>query len=110
MPLRTPKQFVESLKDGRALFYRGDRVEDPSTHPVIARGVHHAMLDYEMAEDPRHRDLAVVREGGEEFSRYFQIPRSSEDLLQRSRLIELQTAIGKTMVVLIKEIGTDALF
>ena len=37
-------------------------------------------------------------------------PRTTEDLLNRSRLIEAATAEGDTLVVLIKEIGTDALF
>src|SRR5262249_2998536 len=44
------------------------------------------------------------------FSRYYQIPRTSDDLLKRSVLIEQATAAGGTLVVLIKEIGTDALF
>jgi aromatic ring hydroxylase len=43
-------------------------------------------------------------------SRYYQIPRSADDLRSRSALIELATSEGATLVVLIKEIGTDALF
>ena len=47
---------------------------------------------------------------GEDISAYYRIPRSAEDLLARSKLIETVTAAGGTMVTLIKEIGTDALF
>jgi aromatic ring hydroxylase len=110
MGLRTPDQYVESIRDGRTVYYRGEKVHDVTTHPVIKKAVHHASLDYEMAEAPATRDLAVVEEGGDRYSRYFKIPSSTDDLLKRSQLIEAATALGSTLVVLVKEIGTDALF
>jgi len=106
MPLRTPDQYLASLRDGRHVYYRGRRVEDVTAHPVIGLAARHAAIDYAMAEDSRYRDLAVV----EGRSRYFVPPRSAEDLLARSRLIESATRQGGTLVVLIKEIGSDALF
>src|SRR3712207_3905683 len=63
-------------------------------------------IDYEMAEQGEWHDLAVV----DGRSRYYAPPRTPEDLLARSRLIEESTRLGATLVVLIKEIGTDALF
>jgi aromatic ring hydroxylase len=109
MPLRTADAYVDSLRDGRTVYFRGQRVEDVTTHPVISVAVQHAAIDYRLAEDPRHRALCVASEDGAEYSRYYQIPHSAEDLLRRSELIELATAEGGTLVVLIKEIGTDAL-
>ncbi|MBI3971373.1 MAG: gamma-aminobutyrate dehydratase [Chloroflexi bacterium] len=106
MPLRTPEQYLESLRDGRRVYYRGRRVEDVTTHPVIGIAARHAAIDYEMAEDPAYRDLAVV----DGVSRYFVPPRNADDLLARSRLIETATRLGGTLVVLIKEIGSDALY
>ncbi len=105
--LRTAEQFLESLRDDRTIYYRGERVEDVTTHPVLRHAVEHACLDYQMAEEPEYRELALCDAG---YSRYFEIPRSGEDLLARSALIEASTRAGKTLVVLIKEIGTDALF
>src|SRR6185436_1501802 len=110
MPLRTVQQYVESLRDDRTVFYRGERVPDVTRHPVISVAVEHASIDYAMADDPVHRDLAVIHDGGDEYSRYYDIARSADDLLKRSALIEKATAAGGTLVVLIKEIGTDALF
>jgi 4-hydroxybutyryl-CoA dehydratase / vinylacetyl-CoA-Delta-isomerase len=109
MPLRTPEDYVASLKDGRTVYFRGARVADVTTHPVIGVAVRHAAIDYRLAEDPRHRDLCVVSDAAGEYSRYYQLPRTSDDLLKRCELIELATAVGETLVVLIKEIGTDAL-
>jgi len=105
--LRTESEYRESLRDGRRVFYRGEQVSDVTTHPVFSHAVDHAALDYRMAEDPRYRHLAVTEDG---HSRYFHVPRSADDLLARSALIEAATRAGKTLVVLIKEIGTDALF
>src|SRR5581483_10676815 len=70
----------------------------------------HASIDYELAERPELRELAVVADEDGTYSRYYQLPRSADDLLKRSELIERATAEGGTLVVLIKEIGTDALF
>ena len=109
MGLRTPDQYKASLRDGRAVFFRGEKVADVTTHPVIGIAVEHAALDYRMAEDPKYRDLAVVKEGSDEYSRYFHLPQNGDDLLKRSNLIAAATREGATLVVLIKEIGTDAL-
>ena len=112
MALRTPQAYKASLQDERVIYYKGERVQDVTTHPVLRVAVNHACIDYAMAEDPRYRALAVVPDPqtGEEISRYYHLPRSSDDLLKRSQLIETATGLGRTLVVLIKEIGTDALF
>ena len=109
MGLRTVEQYKASLRDGRAVFFRGDKVADVTAHPVIGIAVEHAALDYRMAEDPQYRELAVVKEGADEYSRYYHLPRNGDDLLKRSALIAAATREGATLVVLIKEIGTDAL-
>ncbi|HTE85488.1 MAG TPA: 4-hydroxyphenylacetate 3-hydroxylase N-terminal domain-containing protein [Dehalococcoidia bacterium] len=112
MPLRSPDQYRASLRDGRAVFFRGEPVPDVTTHSTIGIAVDHACLDYSMAEDPAYRGLATVTYDDAEgvYSRYYKLPRSTEDLLRRSQLIEAATSLGNTLVVLVKEIGTDALF
>jgi aromatic ring hydroxylase len=112
MGLRTVNEYKASLLDGRVVYFRGQRVEDVTTHPVIGVAVDHAAIDYKIAHDPQHRDLAVYqdKEIGQEYSRYFKIPSQPDDLLKRSELIETSTRLGRTLVVLVKEIGTDCLF
>jgi aromatic ring hydroxylase len=112
MALRTPDQYRASLTDGRRLFYKGAPVDDITAVPELRVAVDHAAIDYEVAEDPQYRDLAVWKDpaDGEECSAYYKIPRSAQDLLDRSQLIETCTALGGTMVTLIKEIGSDGLF
>ncbi len=112
MGLSTADEYRDSLRDGRTLWYRGRRVPDILEEPDLRVAVDHAALDYEVGHDPLYRDLAVAKDpdSGSEYSAYYAIPHSSEDLLARSRLIETVTGLGGTMVTLVKEIGSDALF
>lgn len=110
MPLRSPSQYVESLRDARTVYFRGRRVPDVTEHPAIRIGIDHAAIDFALAEDAEHRGLAVVDADGQQYSRYFKLPQTAQDLLERSALIELSTRKGATMVCLVKEIGTDCLF
>ncbi|MGE5246908.1 MAG: 4-hydroxyphenylacetate 3-hydroxylase family protein [Verrucomicrobiota bacterium] len=111
MGLKTLEQHRESLRDGREVYFDGERVADVTTHPVLGAGMAFAAIDYRLAEDPEHRDLAVcnVPETGEEFSRFYKIPQNAEDLLKRRELIAAGSRVNGGPP-LIKEIGTDALF
>ena len=64
MALRTAAEYVESLRDEREVWYRGERVADVVRHPVIGKAVRHATIDFEMAERDEYRDLAVYEEDG----------------------------------------------
>src|ERR1700690_8262 len=110
MALRTGAEFPAGLPDSREVYYRGQKVSSVVDHPELGVAARHAAIDFEMAENPKFRELAVHRDGAEEYSAYYRVPRNSQDLLLRSKLIEAGTAEGATLVLLIKEIGTDALF
>ncbi len=99
MALMKADDFRASLRDGRRLYYRGRKVADVTAEPDLAVGVDHAALDYELADDPKHRDQVVYEDpdSGGECTAYYRIPRSPEDLLARSRLIELGTEHGGTI-------------
>lgn len=110
MGLRTPQQFLDGLRDRREVYYRGQRVESVPDHPELGVAARHAAIDFQLAEDPKSRGIAVYREGKEVYSAYYRIPRHADGLLARCNLIETATALGATLVILVKEIGTDALF
>jgi 4-hydroxybutyryl-CoA dehydratase / vinylacetyl-CoA-Delta-isomerase len=110
MGLRTADQFLAGLRDTREVYYRGERVRVVPDHPELGVVARHVAIDFELAEDPQFTDLARHQEGEEEYSAYYRVPRHASDLAARSRLIETATAEGATLVILIKEIGTDALF
>ncbi len=112
MSLRSAADYRASVADGRVVWYQGRPVADLRNEPDLVVALDHAAIDYELAGDPHHRDLAVDvdPDTGEEHSAYWRIPRSSQDLLDRSQLIDAATRAGGTMVTLIKEIGSDAAF
>jgi len=112
MALRTSDDYRKALADGRRLHYQGRLVADINEEPDLRVAVDHAAIDYDLARDPEHRDLAVAvdPESGEEYAAYYKVPRDADDLLARSRLIESATAAGGTVVTLIHEIGTDGMF
>ena len=104
--MRTPQEYLDGLRDGREVYYRGERVADVVEHPELGIAARHAALDYAFAEEQRRREVAVV----DGHSAYYHLPRTAADLRRRSSLIEQATAFAGTLVILVKEIGTDALF
>ena len=111
MALRTAGQYRQGLRDGRVVYYRGEQVEDVTTHEHLSLGVDHTSLDFDLAEDEDHRELfSWADDDGILHSRYYKHPASAQDLLNRREMIETSTRLGGSTVLLIKEIGTDALF
>ena len=112
MPLRTADEYRAGLVDGRRLYYQGRPVDDINQEPDLKVAVDHAAIDFDLAHDPDHRDLAVATDPdtGEEYNAAYRIPRNAEDVMARSKLIEAGTAAGGTVVTLIHEIGTDGMF
>ena len=111
MALRTPEEYKESIRDGRNLYYRGQRVEDPTEHPALKLAVDHACIDFTMSHDPEYRDLATVFDPdiGERISRYYSVPRSSEDLLKRSELTQVGTRLGDGLLLWTRSVPSDGL-
>ncbi len=110
MSVKSPAEYVESLRDGRRVMFRGAWVPDVTEHPVLRKAIDHAAIDYRLAEEEPTRELFTAEVAGERVSRFYKVPTSAEDLLLRMRAIETATAEGRTVVTLIHEIGTDALF
>ena len=68
MALRTADEYRASLRDGRRVYFRGKPVADVTTHPFKKVAADHAALDFELAGDTAHRDLAVFKEDGRHLS------------------------------------------
>jgi len=111
MGLRSVEGYLESLRDGREIYYRGERVYDVTVHEVLSAAIRHASDIYRLQSDPKYRDLLVYEDPEYGLiSRFYKIPRSPGDLLERFRLIYETTRLGRGMFNIIKAIGSDALF
>ncbi|MFQ5997961.1 MAG: 4-hydroxyphenylacetate 3-hydroxylase family protein [Candidatus Bathyarchaeia archaeon] len=112
MVLRTSEEFKESLRDGRELYILGERVQDITAHPILCITVAHSASIFDIAEEPAVRELftCLSPDSGQTISRYFETPRSKEDLLRRNLLIEECTRRCRSTFNIVKTVGTDALF
>src|SRR5206468_1528000 len=54
---RSGSEYTRALKDGRAVFLDGGRVDDVTSHPAFAEGVRSIARLYDIAHDPANREL-----------------------------------------------------
>ncbi len=111
MALRTADQYLAALRDGRTVYYKGERVPDVTTHPDLGRAARHCAVDYSFTDDPHHRGLALTEDDdGVPINRFYKLPRTADDLLKRREMIAETTRAGRALIVLVREIGTDYLY
>ena len=55
--LRTGKEHLESLRDGRAIYIGGERIDDVTTHPAFRNAAATVAALYDLKADPALRDL-----------------------------------------------------
>ena len=84
------RQYIESLKDGREVWYEGERVASVPDHPVLRRCVENRAREYDLHDHPECRELlSFSDDDGERRCIMYRIPGSMEDLLQYRRALEL---------------------
>jgi 4-hydroxyphenylacetate 3-monooxygenase len=87
--LMTGDRFRESLRDGREVWYKGERVEDVTTHPATSGGIDLLAAAYDAQHDPEtHDTLTFEREDGARVSKAWMVPRTKEDLKRRRESVE----------------------
>ncbi|MFF3574576.1 4-hydroxyphenylacetate 3-hydroxylase N-terminal domain-containing protein [Nocardia jiangxiensis] len=103
MGVRTAEQYRKGLIDDRTIVYRGRRVIDVEQEPDIRSATDRCALCFSIAAD---RPALAIRDG---YSAFYHLPRSREDLIARSELLQEISRRGAGAIVL-KEVGSDALF
>ncbi len=81
--LMTGDEFLASLRDGRRVFLGRERVDDVTAHPAFRNAARTIAAIYDRKRAPENRDVMVCAEDGEEFSAYYLLPRTREDLIRR---------------------------
>jgi 4-hydroxyphenylacetate 3-monooxygenase len=90
--LRTGKQYMESLRDGRSVWTSGKRVEDVTKSPVLGPGISMIAEMFDAQFDPALMETTTfIDENQERVSRSWQVPRTSEDFVARRKMIEYTT-------------------
>jgi 4-hydroxyphenylacetate 3-monooxygenase len=86
----TGAEYVESLKDGRAVYIGGERVRDVTTHPAFRNSVRSLARLYDALHEPERREALTcpTDTGSAGYThRYFRVARSREELIAQQRAI-----------------------
>ena len=81
--LRTGKEHLESIRDGRVVYIGSERVDDVTRHPAFRNAAQTVAALYDMKADPALRDEMTFEEDGGRHAIYFLRPRSRDDLQRR---------------------------
>ncbi|WP_446470005.1 4-hydroxyphenylacetate 3-hydroxylase family protein [Xenorhabdus stockiae] len=82
--IRTGKQYIENLRDGRTIFINGEKVTDHVDHPAFRNAIRSvaSLYDYKI----QHADTMTFRtETDEQMSLYWQLPSTPEKLIARGQ-------------------------
>ncbi|MFH6781071.1 4-hydroxyphenylacetate 3-hydroxylase family protein [Methylobacterium sp. MA0201] len=92
--MKTGSQHIASLKDRRALYIDGQRVEDATRHPAFARTIASVGRLFDFASDPAQAELMsfATPEGGRA-NRIWQLPESYGNLVARRQGLEAWTGL-----------------
>lgn len=81
--IRTGKDYLESLKDGRQVYIDGEQVEDVTTHPAL-KGISQTVAKmYDLIADPANDMTFTSPTTGNPVSKAYMIPKSVEDLTEK---------------------------
>lgn len=91
MAVRSGAQYLEGLRDGREVWYSGERVLDVTTHPAFASGARTIARLYDLQHDLKYRDVLTYPspKTGERVGVSFLMPRRVEELVQRRTMMEV---------------------
>ncbi len=83
--LKTGREHLESLHDGRVIYIGSERITDVTTHPAFRRTAQTVAMLYDMKADPANAATMSYELGGERFSTFFLQPTTRDGLAQRTR-------------------------
>jgi len=88
--IRTGEEYRESIRDGRAVWIDGERVDDVPTHPAFAPIVDIRARIYDMAHEPATRELMGYAdpESGERLAIGAKLPLSKDDWYAKRRAVD----------------------
>lgn len=90
MAIKTPQQYMESLKDGRVVYCNGEKVDDVTTHPILKICRDWVAMDYVLQMDSRFQDLLTEKgDDGERVSFALMPQKSQADLMRLREVVKL---------------------
>ena len=107
MPLKTPQEYLESIKRPVNLYVLGEKVKEFWEHPIIKPSINTVMKIYELAQIDEYKDIMTAKSHltGEIINRFTHIHQSTEDLIKK---VQMQRLLGgKTSCCFQRCVGFD---
>ncbi|MFC7366661.1 MULTISPECIES: 4-hydroxyphenylacetate 3-hydroxylase family protein [Bhargavaea] len=80
----TGNEYLESLRDGRAVYLNGEKVDDVTTHPAFRNAARSYARMYDALHDKElSKKLVTTNEFGDKTHKFFVTPTSSQDLIEQ---------------------------
>ncbi|MFX3624306.1 MAG: 4-hydroxyphenylacetate 3-hydroxylase family protein [Ectobacillus sp.] len=77
------KEYIESLRDGRTVYWNGEKIDDVTKHPAYQNSVRSIARLYDSLHDPEKAPiLTTTTEQGYKTHKFFKEPRCAQDLLE----------------------------
>src|SRR5712664_492645 len=93
MPVRSGREYVESIrKQAPSVYLGGRRITDVTAEPVFQEPLHAVAEQYDMQLDPAYRDVMTYPSPttGQPVSTAFLVPRSREELVKKRQHFKLR--------------------
>jgi 4-hydroxyphenylacetate 3-monooxygenase len=92
--LKSGKEHIARLRDGRAVYIAGKRVDDVTTHPAFSRAVQSVGKLFDYASAPQNQELMTfTTPSGDRANRIWELPGSYEELVRRRSALEAWTSL-----------------
>jgi 4-hydroxybutyryl-CoA dehydratase/vinylacetyl-CoA-Delta-isomerase len=108
MPLKSPEEYLESIKRPVNLYLFGERVNEFWNHPIIKPSINTVMKIYELAQMEDYKDIMTTNSHltGEIINRFTHIHQSTDDLIKK---VKMQRLLGQhTACCFQRCVGFDA--
>jgi 4-hydroxybutyryl-CoA dehydratase/vinylacetyl-CoA-Delta-isomerase len=108
MPLKSPEEYLESIKRPVNLYLFGERVNDFWNHPIIKPSINTVMKIYELAQMDEFKNIMTTKSHftGEIINRFTHIHQSTDDLIKK---VKMQRLLGQhTACCFQRCVGFDA--
>ncbi|MEM2465088.1 MAG: 4-hydroxyphenylacetate 3-hydroxylase N-terminal domain-containing protein [Candidatus Bathyarchaeia archaeon] len=92
--VKTFEEYVESLRDGRVVYWNGERIEDVTKHPYFIEAIKRAGMDYKLSQDPKFQKILIEYEGGRPVYFVYKRMRNANDLLRKRAIIQFLMRMG----------------
>ena len=94
MPLKTPEEYLESIKKPVNLYMFGEKVKEFWNHPIIRPSINTVMKIYELAQMDEYKDIMTTTSHftGKNINRFTHIHQSVDDLIKK---VQMQRLLGQ---------------